>query len=114
MLPAVAFSAERLLLAADWREAIDDVLMHLGIAADVSRAYLIRVDRDGQSEYLATQLSEWCAAGVSSQFSNPTLQGASLTEAGFSRWVEVMAERETLFGNVRNFPEQERAELGAQ
>jgi hypothetical protein len=43
MLPAVAFSAERLLLAADWREAIDDVLTHLGIAADVSRAYLIQV-----------------------------------------------------------------------
>ena len=26
MLAAVAFSAERLLLAADWRDAIDDVL----------------------------------------------------------------------------------------
>ena len=38
MLPAVAFSAERLLLAPDWAEAIDEVLMHLGIAADVSRA----------------------------------------------------------------------------
>jgi PAS domain S-box-containing protein len=114
MLPAVAFSAERLLLAADWRDAIDDVLTHLGIAADVSRAYLIRVDRSGDDKYLATQLSEWCAAGVTSQFANPTLQGASLTETGFSRWVEVMSERETIYGNVRDLPEQERAELIAQ
>jgi PAS domain S-box-containing protein len=114
MLPAVAFIAERLLLAADWREAIDEVLMHLGIAADVSRAYLIRVDPAPEDGYLATQLAEWCAPGVISQFANPTLQGASLTEAGFSRWVEVMSERETLYGNVRDFPEQERGELSRQ
>jgi hypothetical protein len=38
MLTAVAYSAERLLLAPDWRDAIDDVLMHLGLAAGVSRA----------------------------------------------------------------------------
>ena len=47
MLAAVAFSAERLLLAADWGAAIDDVLRHLGLAAEVSRAYLIRVESDG-------------------------------------------------------------------
>ena len=68
MLPAVAFIAERLLLAADWREAIDEVLMHLGVAADVSRAYLIRVDPAPEDGYLATQLAEWCAPGVMSQF----------------------------------------------
>jgi hypothetical protein len=61
MLAAVAFSAERLLLGADWRAAIDDVLRHLGLAADVSRAYLIRVEPDGAGEYLATQHAEWCA-----------------------------------------------------
>src|SRR5918995_2488666 len=44
LLAAVAYSAERLLLAADWREAVDDVLTHLGVAASVSRAYLIEVD----------------------------------------------------------------------
>ena len=43
MLAAVAYSAERLLLSSDWRDAIDDVLMHLGVAAGVSRAYLIEV-----------------------------------------------------------------------
>jgi hypothetical protein len=113
MLGAVAFSAERLLLAGDWREAIDDVLLHLGLAAGVSRAYLIRVDVvDG--DHLSTQIAEWCASGVTSQFGNPLLQGASLERSGFGRWVELMSRRETVYGVARRFPELERWELERQ
>ena len=111
MLAAVAFSAERLLLAPDWGVAIDDVLRHLGLAAEVSRAYLIRVESDGAGEYLATQHAEWCAPGVESQFGNPTLNGAGLRRHGFGRWIELMTSQETVHGVVREFPEEERAEL---
>jgi PAS domain S-box-containing protein len=111
MLAAVAFSAERLLLAADWRAAIDDVLQHLGLAADVSRAYLIRVEPDGAGEYLATQHAEWCAPDVASQFANPALNGAGLRNNGFDRWIRLMTSQETVHGVVREFPEDERAEL---
>jgi PAS domain S-box-containing protein len=111
MLAAVAFSAERLLLAADWRAAIDDVLRHLGLAADVSRAYLIRVEPDGAGEYLATQHAEWCAPDVASQFANPALNGAGLRNNGFDRWIRLMTSQETVHGVVREFPEDERAEL---
>jgi PAS domain S-box-containing protein len=111
MLAAVAFSAERLLLAADWSAAIDDVLRHLGLAADVSRAYLIRVEPDGAGEYLATQHAEWCAPAVASQFGNPTLNGAGLRSNGFGRWIGLMASQETVQGVVRDFPEEEREEL---
>jgi PAS domain-containing protein len=108
---AVAVSAERLLLAADWRAAIDDVLRHLGLAADVSRAYLIRVEPDGSGEYLATQHAEWCAPDVASQFANPAQNGAGLRSNGFDRWVRLMTSQETVHGVVRDFPEEERAEL---
>lgn len=111
MLAAVAFSAERLLLAADWGAAIDDVLRHLGLAAEVSRAYLIRVESDGASEYRATQHAEWCAPDVASQFGNPTLKGARLGHSGFDRWIRLMTSQETVHGIVRDFPEEERAEL---
>src|SRR5688572_24286989 len=104
MLGAVAFCAEQLLLADDWRNAIDDVLVHLGIAAGVSRAYLIRVDVAG-GEHLSNQIAEWCAPGVTSQFDNPLLQGASLERAGFGRWVQLMGDHETVHGVVRRFPE---------
>ena len=113
MLGAVAFCAEQLLLAGDWRETIDEVLVHLGNAAVVSRAYLIRVNQvDG--DHLATQIAEWCAPGISSQFENPLLQGASLERAGFARWVELLKDRETVHGVVRRFPELERWELERQ
>ncbi len=115
ILAALANSAERLLLAPDWREAIDDVLRHLGTAAGVSRAYLIRVDPPASPDgYHATQLAEWCAPGVSSQFSNPTLQGASLARAGFARWIELMSERRIVHGLVRDLPAGEQAELARQ
>ena len=113
MLTAVAYSAERLLLSPDWRDAIDDVLMHLGVAAGVSRAYLIQVDPP-DTGYQATQLAEWCAPGVSSQFENPTLRGASLADAGFSRWIGLMSSRATVHGIVNTFPEEERVELTKQ
>ena len=111
MLAAVALSAERLLLAADWGAAIDDVLRHLGLAAEVSRAYLIRVESDGAGEYRATQHAEWCAPDVASQFGNPTLNGAGLGRSGFDRWIRLMTSQETVHGIVRDFPEEERAEL---
>lgn len=113
MLASVAYSAERLLLAADWRDAIDDVLLHLGVAAGVSRAYLIEVDAP-EDGYRANQLAEWCAPGVSSQFGNPTVSGASLSEAGFSRWIELMLARMTVYGIVGELPDEERVELTKQ
>ena len=108
MLAAVAYSAERLLLSSDWRDAIDDVLMHLGVAAGVSRAYLIEVGTL-ETGFRATQLAEWCAPGVASQFENPTLRGTPLAEAGFARWIELMSSRATVHGVISEFPEEERA-----
>jgi PAS domain S-box-containing protein len=113
MLGAVAFSAERLLLAEEWQEAVGDVLERLGAAAEVSRAYLIRVEAV-EHDYLATQLAEWCAPGVASQFGNPTLQGAPLARTGFGRWVEIMTSHGIVQGAVRTFPDPERRELGDQ
>ncbi|HEX5938487.1 MAG TPA: PAS domain S-box protein [Actinomycetota bacterium] len=114
MLSAVAFSAEQLLLADDWREVIDDVLLRLGTAAGVSRAYLIHVDAREAGASRATQLAEWCAPGVSSQFDNPILQGAPLESTGFARWVAMLADHETVHGIVRDLPDAERIELERQ
>jgi PAS domain S-box-containing protein len=112
MLAAVASSAERLLLAPDWHDAIDDILALLGITAGVSRAYLIRVD--GSDGFPATQLAEWCAPGVSSQFDNPTLRGTPLRDSGFARWIELMSARRDVHGVVRTFADEERVELERQ
>ena len=114
MLGAVAFSAQQLLLAPDLDEAIDEVLVHLGMAARVSRAYLIQVERTGDGVYVMSQRAEWCDAGVASQFGNPILQGADMGSSGFGRWIELMREYETVSGIVADLPPAERPELEAQ
>jgi PAS domain S-box-containing protein len=114
VLGAVAFSAQQLLLAPDLDAAIDEVLVHLGRAARVSRAYLIQVDPGEHGEFFATQRAEWCDTGVSSQFGNPILRGVDLGASGFGRWIQLMLGRESVSGVVAALPAAERPELEAQ
>ena len=113
VLAAVASTAEHLLLAADWREAADEVLARLGTAAGVSRAYVIenRIDADGR--LVGTMRHEWCAPGVSSQFGNPVLEAVPW-DGGFARWAAAHARGEPVFGLVADMPEAERTEIEAQ
>ena len=59
ILEAVAHAAERLLLSRDWLDAADDVLARLGLAADVSRAYVIENHVDEARRARCRQLAEW-------------------------------------------------------
>jgi PAS domain S-box-containing protein len=114
MLEAIAFTAERLLLSPDWRDAIDEVLARLGAAAEVSRAYLIRnvVDADGRD--CASQLAEWCAPGVASQFGDPSLERSPWDASGLGRWPTAMRAGESVVGAVDELPAAERPALRAR
>ncbi len=109
VLEAVTFAAERLLLAADWHEAIDEVLARFGIAARVSRAVIVQVtDDDGSLREDA--VAEWCAPGV------PTTLGVARANSplapGFDRWSDAMAAGQPIVGDVSTFPPEEQAVLG--
>jgi PAS domain S-box-containing protein len=114
ILEAVAFAAEQLLLAPDWRDAVDRVLARLGIAADVSRAYVIQNHRDEDGRGCCRQLAEWCATGVTSQMGNPDLVGTPWDEIGFGRWVGVMSTGGSVAGRVDDLPTAERSALARQ
>jgi hypothetical protein len=64
IVEAVAFTAERLLLSADWREAADEVLARLGRAANVSRAYIAANVEDDEGRLTSTWLAEWTIPGT--------------------------------------------------
>jgi len=113
VLEAVAFAAERLSLAADWHEAADGVLERMGLAAGVSRAYVIENHSDDQRRLLGTMRHEWCAPGVESQFGNPSLDASAWGE-GFSRWAALHARGEPVVAHVADLPEHERPEFEAQ
>jgi PAS domain S-box-containing protein len=114
ILEAIAFAAERLLLTPDWRDAIDEVLTRLGLAADVSRAYLIRNVVDDRGRDCSSQVAEWCAPGIRSQFGNPILERTPWEEFGFGRWPAAMRAGGSIGGAVDELPEAERPALRAQ
>ena len=110
MLEAVAFAAERLLLATDWREAADEVLECLGPRSRVSRAYVIENHRNDEGRVLGTVQHEWCAPGIESQVGSPPLDGAPWDHR-FARWAALHARSEPIVGDVADLPEAERREL---
>ncbi|MDP9185211.1 MAG: PAS domain-containing protein, partial [Actinomycetota bacterium] len=113
VLEAVTFAAERLLLAADWHDAIDEVLARFGIGVGVSRATIVRVDRDVANIPRASSEAEWCAPGVPSMVDHPGLRASPMLP-GFERWVDAMSAGQPIVGDVDSFPAAERDEYTAQ
>ncbi len=113
VLEAVAFAAERLLLANDWLEAAPAVLERFGIAAQVSRVAVIQDVPDDQARRCITQVAEWCAPGVPSVHGSPSLTMFPW-EDGFSRWVQLLDAGELVWGAVEDFPVPEHADLRTQ
>ncbi len=113
VLEAVTFAAERLLLAADWHDTIDEVLARFGIAAGVSRATIVRADPGDRAEPVATAEAEWCAPGVPSMADHPSLRGEPWLPR-FSRWVDAMSAGQPIIGDVDTFPPAEREDFAVQ
>lgn len=107
ILAAIAWSAARFLRGSGWREGLDSVVARLGAAADVSRCYVFQVE-ENQGQLLASQRSEWVAAGIQPQIDNPELQALDLVAAGFGRWVAALRADEPVHGATQEFPEAER------
>lgn len=122
--PASAGLRERLLTAtsiaaAELMRGVDDemfskALRVLGEAAAVSRVYVFEIGRDARGRTTCSQRHEWCAAGVVPQIDNPELQLLPMEEAGFGRWLRAFEADQPVFGDVADFPAEERAFLEAQ
>jgi PAS domain S-box-containing protein len=113
ILQAVADAAEWLLLAADWRFAAHDVIARLGIAAEVSRAYVIENEPGPDGATLGSLSVEWCAPGIPSNEGNEFLSGYDW-EHGFGRFAELHRAGEAVMGAVADFLPEERPELERQ
>jgi PAS domain S-box-containing protein len=100
ILDAVVYAAGRFLKESDWHDMVADVLERLGRAADVSRAYLYRVD-DPNHEPTGVLLAEWLAPGVS-----PTASQKGVVSPGGSElltWLERLIQGCTVVGRTREF-----------
>jgi PAS domain S-box-containing protein len=110
ILEAVAFAAEQLLTAADWEQSIDDVLRQLGLAAGVSRVYIVpeRNDMPGTRD-----LHQWTADTVRPRPALPD-ERPYLAAVGLARWEPILREGGTIEGRLGDFPEDEQSVLEKQ
>lgn len=111
IVEAVAFTAERLLLSREWREAADEVLSRLGDAAGVSRAYVVANAVDDDGRLTTTWLAEWTVPGVVRVMDDPRSRSAPWEASGYGRWSKVLAQGGVVQGAVADLPEIERPAL---
>lgn len=114
ILEAVGFAAHRFLSAGSWRDEINRVLEHLGLAAHTSRVYVFENFAGPGGQLLTSQRYEWSAPGVAPQLGNPDLECVSYRDLELGRWVETLGRGQALHGMVREFPPAERAVLEPQ
>jgi len=93
---------------------MDAVLERLGLAAEVSRAYVFENRQGPDGQLLACQRYEWARPGVEPQIDNEDLAAFPYVEGGFGRWVDVMSRGGIICGHVRDFPPAEQEVLGSQ
>ncbi len=110
ILEATGFAAGRFLNAASWTDVIDEVLEHLGVAADASRAYVFQNEAGAGADLTLTGRFEWTAEGVASTIAAPYNQRFPYA-SGFDRWEQVLSAGGVIHGATRTFPDDERRDL---
>jgi PAS domain S-box-containing protein len=82
----LAAISTRLMQAAEFEDAIVDVLAQTATLFDAKRVFLVRLQGDGQTVH---RIHEWCASGVAPLFHSA--EGWNLS--GVSGWLEELRER---------------------
>jgi PAS domain S-box-containing protein/putative nucleotidyltransferase with HDIG domain len=113
IMEAMSAAAENFLVAS-WRENIQSVLEHLGMAADVSRAYIFQNRLSHDDRIISDQIYEWAAPEIKAQIDNPSMTGFDFIKEGFSRWIPLMSQGQPVFGIVRNMGEGEKNIFSSQ
>ncbi|MCB9615814.1 MAG: response regulator [Sandaracinus sp.] len=114
ILDAVARVVDHLDASLSVEDAMPGILSILGIATGVSRVYVFEQINQGTDDARFRQRFEWCAPGVEPQIDHPDLQAIDLADMGFQRWVRELAAGRPVFGDVADFPDNERPLLEEQ
>ena len=107
ILEATGFTAGRFLNASSWTDVIDEVLAHLGGAAQASRAYVFENERDAEGRLESSGRFEWTTEGISSTAVEVYNQHFPYRQ-GFERWAESLGRGQVIHGATRTFPNPER------
>jgi GAF domain-containing protein len=103
ILEVVADAANSFLKSFDWREAIDGVLMRLGLTIDATHAYLFEDHLGPNGEKLTSMRYEWTAPGYPSELNLDRYQNSPVDQEGFEEAVEQLSRGEVRMGNSSTF-----------
>jgi PAS domain S-box-containing protein len=113
ILQAVSDISEVLLRNQINNETSNIIIARLGKATQVSRVYIFENFTSDGILYTG-QRFEWVNEGIEAQIDNPELKAVPLNNSPFLRWNQILSQRQQVFGNVSDFPEQERDVLQNQ
>jgi PAS domain S-box-containing protein len=108
ILEAVSFAAQRLLLAPDWKEAIESVLARLGQAMEVSRGHIFENHRGRHGELLTSLRFEWSAPGIAPGINGLRVQGFPWEAGGLGTWAAAFRQGQVIQFHVAKLAERHR------
>ncbi len=104
ILTANTVIAQLLLRNLDWRDALDEVLQHLGLASGVDRAYIHQQIPHGDDDFLIRLVGQWTATHGDDYEQVSFL----LSETPFADWVTIYAQNQPIATPVADLPPAQR------
>lgn len=114
ILQSLSTVGRQLIWDGTWKESLTDALGALGVAAGVSRAWVMeRVTLPDGRDGLAGSW-EWCKDGIAAQIGNPEVALMDVEAAGLQPWLDSLAEGTPLAYLVRELPASQQRTLVPQ
>jgi PAS domain S-box-containing protein len=115
LLEAVAFAAERFLLAKATPHGIEEVLKRLAVGANVDRVAVLQNTYGEDGDVHAAELYSWVDPELVDPEETPSDPHVlSYRAMGFGRWIDVLRAGGVIRGHVRDLPVQERLALESE
>lgn len=107
IMSAISHAAEQFLKDSIWEQNVPDVLGKLGRAADVSRVFVAMNYKGTDNILYSSMCYEWTAPGITPQINNTVFRHVSLAGPGFTRWRNKLSNGISVYGIVKEFPQNE-------
>jgi len=112
ILEVIGEHSQLFLESVSWKENIGGFLSDLGDATGVARIYLFENNTDHLSgEIRMNEIYEWTAEGINAQINNPEMQKLTYKKAGVPRWERVLSKKNTIYADISNVDEAEKANM---
>ncbi len=106
VLKTINNSASALLKTIDWESEIDNLIATIGKAMKVSSVYVFQ-NQTLDSEIITSLKFKWYLTKTGEKVEDVQLQNISYKLSGFERWLDVLGQKDIIYGLVKDFPFRE-------